>query len=750
MAHFRAFLAAAAAVTGLGVAAPAQAQTAASGASADSTSQLTEVVVTAQKRAEKLQDVPISMEVMSGKKLDAFHADDFHAIMNSVPNVFVESTAGNDVIYIRGFGSPPANFGFDQSVSLYLDGVYAGRSKQFQAPFFDIERVEVLRGPQGALFGKNTPAGAVSIVTANPTDQFQGSATGLYNFNLAGYDISGYVAGPVAPGLTARLAAKFVDEDGYILNNATGRKDPQTHEQLARLTLKYAPTGAFNYLAKVEYGNKEINGGITVSDPLTVGAPTPTVRFGAISPGGFENNKTTSWNVSGTGNLSLGDFTVTSVTAYSWFRGSSQNGFDQDVPITGGVTGNTINNGFPERFYQVSQELRLLSPTGRKLEYVAGIYYDYSRYQVTERLFYNILGGFIAGAQHSGFDQHSQTVSVFGQGTYHVLDTLRLVGSLRYTNTDKHATYAAFTDQGTGLQPLTTANGSLSEDNINPSATLQYDVLPKIMLYATYGRGSKSGGFVANTFGSTNATFSFRPEQSENYEVGAKATLLSCQLVADVALYNTSFTNLQVSVFDSVKQNFVTGNAASATSRGIEGSLAWYPIHNLDITGSAAYQDPRYDNFPGSSCFATEPLSKCDPSLAGTGPGTVAANNVKGAQLTYTSHFTGNVQFHYRQDLPHELKLDSTLAVSGRSGYYDSDDQNPIYGYQKSYAKVDVRLQLASQDERWHVAVIGKNLTNEKTIGSAFNLPFPITNAPRAIKYLEETMNVAVEAGVRF
>ena len=126
------------------------------------------------------------MEVVSGQKLNSFHATDIKSVMNYTPNVFVESTAGDDVIYIRGFGSPPANFSFDQSVSMYVDGVYAGRSRQAQAPFFDLQRVEVLRGPQGALFGKNTPAGAVSVVSANPTNTFQGEVTGVYNFDLKG------------------------------------------------------------------------------------------------------------------------------------------------------------------------------------------------------------------------------------------------------------------------------------------------------------------------------------------------------------------------------------------------------------------------------------------------------------------------------------------------------------------------------------------------------------------------------------
>ena len=177
-----------------------------------------DIVVTAQKREQRLQDVPISMEVISSQSLATFHADSFKAL--SVPNMNVGEVGGNQVIYMRGFGSPSQNYAFDQSVSLYVDGIYAGKSRQFTFPFFDQERVEVLRGPQGALFGKNTAAGAISLISAQPTSTFKGSATGIYNFGLRGYELSGFVSGPLTEGLSARLALKVVDNDGYMTNRA--------------------------------------------------------------------------------------------------------------------------------------------------------------------------------------------------------------------------------------------------------------------------------------------------------------------------------------------------------------------------------------------------------------------------------------------------------------------------------------------------------------------------------------------------
>lgn len=734
------FTSAAVAALSLAWQAPASAQ------AADGAAQVAEVVVTAQKRSQKLQDVPISIEVVSGGKLEAFHASDFKSVMNYVPNVFVETTAGDDVIYIRGFGSPPANFSFDQSVSLYVDGVYAGRSRQVQAPFFDLERVEVLRGPQGALFGKNTPAGAVSIVSAGPTGDFQGSATAIYSFERKGVDLSGFVSGPITDALSMRLAAKVVDQDGFIHNRANGKDEPADRQALARLTIKYQPSETFDIVGKVDFGDRDVRGGQNVSAPLTAAQKAGTSRYSVDSPLGPEGHQTTSWMTSATANFYLGDYTITSVTGYSWFRGSRVNDFDQTVPGSTAVVGNTIYNAYPERFRQTSQEIRLLSPAGRTFEYVVGAYYDTSRYDLIQQTGYDILGGAIRGIQQTDFYQKANSTSVFGQATWRMTDTLRLVGSLRYTETEKKATFATRTLTGAPLRPITSAVGSRTEDNTDPSITVQYDLAPRVMVYATYGRGSKSGGFVSNTFGTTNATFGFAPEKSENYEAGIKSTWFDGTLVLNAAVYNTKFTDLQVSVYNPTISTYQTGNAASASSKGIEGAVSWYPMRNLDITGAAAYQDVKYDDYPGAACLATQPVTECNPAS----PASIAANNLAGSPLSYISKFSGNVQVHHKADVGGDLQLDTTVSVSGRSKYFNSDNQSPTFGLQKGYAKLDLRVQLAPAEGPWHVALVGKNLTNEKTVGSAFNLPAPITTLPRAILYLEETRNIAIEAGFRF
>ncbi|GGE03794.1 TonB-dependent receptor [Polymorphobacter glacialis] len=705
---------------------------------------MAEIVVTAQKREQRLQDVPISISVVSGKQLSDFQVNDIKGAMNLIPNVFVQSTAGNDVIYIRGFGSPPANFAFDQSVSLYVDGIYAGRSRQAQAPFFDLARVEVLRGPQGALFGKNTAAGAINIVSAGPTKTFQAEVNGLYNFDFKGPDVWGWVAGPLTDTLGVRLAFKFLDQDGYIYNRATEQDEPQTKQQVGRLTMAWAPSDNFDFTARVEYANRDIVGGITVSSPINTEQKPGTTRFLQESALGPEGTQNESVIVSGTGNLALGEFTLTSVTGYSWFSANTVNGFDQTIPGGGGtVTNNSVYNSFPERFDQFSQEIRLLSPTGKTLEYIVGAYYDKSNYTLDQLQGFNILNLFGSpyfGRIDSRFNQEAESYSFFGQATVHVSDQLRLIGSLRYTHTHKDGDFASRLVYGPfAIRPISSAVGTIDESNTDPSATIQYDINDRIMVYATYGRGSKSGGFVSNTLGTTNATFTFRPERSRNYEAGIKSTFADGNVVANVSIYNTQFEDLQVSVYQPASSTYLTGNAASATSKGIEGTLSVFPAPNFDITASASYQDIKYDDYPGAACLASQPAT-CRP----------ATNNLAGVAPAYSSKFTGNLQAHGRFDLSETLRFDATGIVAGRSKFYNSDNQSPVFGIQQGFAKVDLRLQLAAQDNSWHVALVGKNLTNQRTTGSAFNLPAPITAVPRVILYLEPTRNIAIEAGFKF
>lgn len=708
-----------------------------------------EVVVTATKRSQSVQDVPISMDVLSGSKLSDFRATDMKAIMNYTPNVFVQQTAGNDVIYIRGFGSPPANFTFDQAVGVYVDGIYNGRIRQALNPFFDVQRVEVLRGPQGALFGKNTAAGAISIVSANPTAAMSAALNATYNFDQKGYDLDGYVSGPVSDTLGARFAFRLQDQDGYMKNVALGgRKEPNIQNQMFRFTVKWAPSADFDLTSRAQYENYVRVGAFNTSSPINTEQRPRLIRGSVDAP--FlapEGNINRSWIASSTANWRFGDgWTLTGIVGYSAYTGSVTNYFDQLTPALQ-MTRNSAWNRYEERFGQFSQEVRLLSPTGKPFEFIVGGYHDRHFLDLDQIAGFDVPSGYF-GLLHTIFRQTGDTISVFGQGTAKLTDSFRAVGSLRYTKSTKDGDYYGRVEAGPtpGLRPTnTTANDSFSEDHIDPSLTLQYDVTRDIMLYGTFGNGSKSGGFVGNGYGTTNANFRFAAERSRNYEIGFKAALFDRKVLLDMSLYNTQFKDLQVSSYNSVLAQTQTGNAASATSKGVEAILTLRPTSTFDITASGAYMDIKYDDYPGAPCLASQPVAQCDPLV----PASVAANNLAGFRPPYTSKWTGSVTAHYRLNLT-DYKFDLTGIAAGRSGFFDADNQHPDYGYQHGFVKIDARIQFAPQNDRWHIAVVGKNLTDKLTTGSAFGFPGSLTTVPRAILVVEPPRSIAVEAGVKF
>ncbi len=693
------------------------------------------VTVTAEKRAENAQDVPISMQVVSGEQLDAFHQDSLRSLQNALPNVYVEISPGNDSIFIRGFGSAATNFAFDPSVSLYVDGVYAGRGPQFMAPFFDVDRIEVLRGPQGALFGKNTAAGVLSVVTAAPANVFAASGTVSYNFDLKGTEDFGYVTGPLSDDLSARLALKIVSEDGWIRNIATGTHDPRNADELARLSLKYDPISDLDVVAKIEYSHAQTDGDNSVTAPQTNPSSWSHTRD-ANSPFGHpEENTIDSFNASVTANLNLGEGTLTSISGYSSFTADRFENAGADDPAL-------YFPAFLEKFHQVSQEVRYLSPAGQQFEYVLGAYYDNATYDLTNLQEYVFGGG---GRERTAFRQIATSYSIYAQGLYRFSDSFRALGSLRFSGADKTGSAVQTVDFGFALAPPYTVHGKTSETEFDPSATLQYDVMPGVMLYATYGRGSKSGGFVSNSLFVTDADFAFRPERSTNYEAGVKSVFDQNRIVVDLSLYDTRFKDLQVSTYNAALATFITGNAASASSRGAEFQVEWLPVDNLDFRLVGAYTDAKYDNFPGANCLAIETLAQCDPG----NPASIAANNIAGTPLPFTSKWSGDIQGHLTEPVGSDLRVDLTADVALRSRFFNAADLSPVYGVQPSFAELNARLELGNADRNWDVALVGTNLTNQRVINLASKWPFS-PKGPDAFGEMEPTREVSVEASYRF
>lgn len=686
-----------------------------------------DIIVTAQKRAQNLQDAPISIAVVQGSEIQNRAINDLEGMQAAVPNFVIQKTTAIPQIYIRGFGSSATNFGFDQSVSLYIDGVYHGRGREFRTPLYDLDRVEVLRGPQGALLGKNTAAGAVSIITANPTDVFEAGIDAAYNISQSGVDLTAFVSGPVTDTVSVRVAAKYNNPDGYIRNIALARHEPRDRNLSARASLKFAPGGDVDIVAKIQVDRlREYGSTLTSTSPT---APDPRYMIDVAPPFGVGvGDRQNDLEASLTGNIGIGDHTLTSITGYTRFdaRRATPGGF---------VTPEPFLAVFDEKFDQLSQEVRILSPTGKFLEYIFGGYVDTSNYSLVNDSVYNIQN-LVIGSLRNRSKLDSSTESVFAQALLNITPQFRLQGSARYTHIKKSANLDLVLLSGTPLNPpFAIPMRTRKENNFDPSVTVQYDIDSDIMFYATFAKGSKGGGFVSQ--GRQPSAFEFSAEKSTNYEAGIKSRVLDRRVLFNLSVYKTTIKNLQVSVYEPKLNAFVTGNAASATSKGFESNLEIVPDSRIRIFGTLAYTDAKYDDFPGAAC----------PADAAPGC-TSATNNLAGYPLVAVSKWSGTAGFRFTQPVASGVQVELAPDIEFRSGYVTATDYSPVYGRQPGYAKLNGRISLGDIGDRWTVAVVGKNLLAKKVYN--FSYLYALPAPPVAVFSMMEPRVVLLQARYRF
>ncbi|MFK7977528.1 MAG: TonB-dependent receptor [Halioglobus sp.] len=471
---------------------------------------LEEVLVTAQKRVESLQDVPISVSAVQGQKIKDAGIPDMSALADYVPNLHIAKASVNTNIYMRGVGSGN-NQGFEQSVGMYIDGVYMGRGYQYRNAFLDLERVEVLRGPQGTLFGRNTVAGAMNITTASP--EIGGETTGeiaLFAESNGGFGGEGFVEGSFSDTFAARVAYKYDETDGYVKNDFLNDDEPQLENSTYRITLAWEPTDDLQ--AEFKY---------THSDSKRRGAPSATWLFlnaderdelvpnrsafagiaydimDANFPGFAEIADTdfTTFKDNGYGqnasnpvgigrnpdgddadvdnfmlNLdwAVGEYTVTSITGWSEYDVSANADVDW-LPLR------FITRDDDQQYEQFSQELRLTSPGGEFFDFVAGLYYDDSKLAIDRLVAIDLnMDGLVPGvlpvdslltlltggaynANQIGrrhfYDLDTQSYAAFFQGTFNLTDFVRVTLGLRYTKEEKDVdSLQVLTDDIAGIE----------------------------------------------------------------------------------------------------------------------------------------------------------------------------------------------------------------------------------------------------------------------------------------------------------
>ncbi|QFU77461.1 TonB-dependent receptor [Halioglobus maricola] len=716
--------------------------------------QLEEVIVTAQKRVESLQDVPLSITAVAGDKMEEAGVFKIEDLQTFTPNLSMTETGISTQIYIRGVGTGN-NQGFEQSVGQYVDGVHYGRQQLLRAPFLDLERVEVLRGPQGILFGKNSIAGALNIVTAKPTDELEGRVTGKYSPDGEITEFTGILSGPLTDNLFGRISARKYDEDGWMENTTLGNDEPERDEWALRGQLLWAATDNLEITFKAERDEFDVNGRqieIVQDDPGLADAPLPGFNFSQILgllgyPGGIEEAKQNNKrqrdeseiseneieNYTLTIDYAMGDYELTSITGFVGY--DILNGCDCDF-----VAAPIIDTLEAEEYDQFSQEIRIVSPGGETVDWLAGVFYQESELNYdgdltvpTDAILGSpaIAGGALAPLTGTGakrfYNQDSEAWSVFAQATWNINDTMRLVLGGRYTDETRDADREVFiTDlDGNFLEnsaapflwfavfgvenqqiPGHQLDGSRDESDFTPAVNFQMDVTENVMMYVSYTEGFKSGGFDARS--NSTASWEFEGEENETYELGAKSTLLDGTLEFNAALYYTEYTDLQIAQFDGTL-GFNVGNAPETELWGVEIDGRWAITDNLTAAYGAAYLDHEYTDYPNGNCYNRETPNPetglCDYT---------------GRTGQYAPEWSGFFSLSHVYPLGAELELHSAfdLSYTGEQNVHvNLDPQWEV----DDLTQMNFRMGLYA--DSWDVAVLVQNLSDEQQFTYVGNTP---------------------------
>lgn len=723
-----------------------------------SSAALEELIVTATKTMTVASDIPMSIDEISGEALANEAIFDLSELSESVPNLIIGDGLGTTNVNIRGMGSG-TDRSLEQSVGMFIDGIYMPRSRQYRSPFLDAARVEVLRGPQAVLFGLNSTAGAVSVVSSktHPGDEFTTEISVSYETEHDGNEASVVIGGSPTDTLGLRLAVQTTDYDGYGDNLFTGKNDGSREQDLVRLTAVWEPTDELSISSKFEHVEFDHLGGtlVTFNDGEDLGHDTnydasmlplfdPAVLNGLIdfsSPMDEAGTEQEIDNVAITIDYDINDYLVSAVIGYSDME------FTQAIDLDGRtiVFIDTITH---EDYEQKSLELRLSSPEEEELTYIVGLYYQDSDLKNNAPNILNF-APFVGGAEfyqiaESTFDQTTEAWSAFASATWNMNDETRLIVGARYIEEEKtiDRTSTTLVYDGLGLflppsqwvditaiaeagawpfpfAPYFAAKADRTSDNFMPEVIIQHDLTPDIMTYAKVGTSAKSGGFAASLFVTPEA-FEYDDEEVLGMELGMKASLNDGAGELNLAVFRVEYDDLQVNTFDPATAASSITNAGTSISQGIELETRWAINDWLIVGGSLAYLDAEYDKFTNGPCNSVTPGTECDLS---------------GESMPFAPEFSGNVFADFVYPMTSSINLVAGAKVLFSEDYYTEGSLDPV-GQQDAYHKINARIGVEAEDDKWSVMVIGKNLNDEITTNAyqffqGTNFGFP--QAPKTI-----------------
>ena len=685
------------------------------------------VTVTAQKRAESAQNVPIALTVLTAEDLKNQGITKVNGLQYATPSLEVVPAfgSGQPEFRLRGVGFDDYASNNSSTVGVYVDEVAYPIPAQTQGTLFDLQRTEVLYGPQGTLYGVNTTAGAINFVTNKPSDIFTFGLTGDYDSHNE-FIGNGYFSGPIADGLDYRLA--FITDQGgaWQRNRDTGQSYGDKNTSSFRGEVQWNINNNWNVLFEGDFSyDKSHPVGLYLFDPIPAGLYGNPTTIPA-----FTNTTQTAWGGSptfttltgiapnaepfhntnaGGGNMQVhGDFgfaTLTSITSYQILDRREYNDWDATSYAFAGTY-------FDTRAGVFSQEVRLASDGSDPLSWMLGAYYGH---QLMDERFDSDFAQSLGLATDTRYKERVETEAVFTQDEYKITDQLKAIGGLRYD--DDKRSLGDFVLNGVFLPgapniPLTpSASQSINDARLSGKGALEYRPSDEIMFYASISEGIKSGGFT--TYNGSQAAPPLKPEVLWAYETGLKSNLLNdtLQLNASAFYYHYEDEQIQSAVWSTTGPVGSLVNAPKSHVYGGELEAIWAPIDNLKFSESVGWKDGKFDVFPNFlNIAATE--AKCpSPNFANCAPplGTPVYSNEKGARLGFPPlSYNGSLSYFW------ELFPGYTFTAEGDWVFHDH--LNPLLlgptFYVHSYWLADINLSLSPDNGPWQATVYCHNCTN--------------------------------------
>lgn len=676
---------------------------------AQTTSGLDEIVVSVQFRKENLQTIPLAVSVVTGETIEKDGVVDLQGIAQRVPGLtFSPFSPGQNIISLRGVSSNDDGAGTDNSVAVFVDGVYSGRVSTVNPDIFDLESAEVLRGPQGTLRGKNTIGGAILYNTKKPNqDEFQAKIRGTYgNYNRR--EVAGFLTGPLGKGWAAKGSFSYRKRDGYVNNVVLNKKEKNDDQQSYRGQVAYEGE-RLNILFSGDYsklnvedmartpltGNHGLAGNVAAYQAVCGLKINP--RCSANPSDGFAKNK--SYGGSIHINYDLGFADATSITSYHENRSKwEMDSIGALFPLTDIIIDATD---------QITQELRLAGDVAN-FNYVGGLWYSNEKTDRTE------IFDFLSDRNFSGSDRYRQknktnSFAVFGQVDWSMSDRWRITLGGRYSN--DHKSIDNFANAGDFVIINTTFQNSRSKsfDGFTPRVAISYTLNDTSTIFASFSQGFKSGGFAAAP---TNiaATNPLKPEHATNYEIGYKGDILNNTLRVNIAAFYTRLKNIQYQSFGPLPGNtfgeFRTSNLRRARSYGVESEITWAPIDNFTVSFVYGYLNAKYTD------------AKIFNSLS---------PNQNGLDLVRSPHHKASIDANYV--IPTQIgnfEVNANWRYTGRQrGEVDYDvigGKRVPYAFQPKFNLFDSRVSWSIPSERVELAGWVRNAFDKTWVSHIYTI----------------------------